>query len=91
MFLSGIEMGVNIVCTLFFTGNHDRSISKVAKCKIKSCMAHCAISVTLPFSSRGASSMTSLTIYDVSNVNPCLVPLGYLSAIYWSFKYPFSE
>ena len=66
MFLLGIKLGVNIVCTLFFTGNHDRSISKVAKCKIKSCMAHFAISVTLPFSSRGARSMTSLTLFDVS-------------------------
>ena len=66
MSLSGIKMGVNVVCTLFFTRNYDRSISKVAKCKIKSCMAHCAISVTLPFSSRGARLMTSLTLYDVS-------------------------
>ena len=27
VFLSGIEIGVNIDCTLFFTGNHDWSIT----------------------------------------------------------------
>ena len=27
VFLSGIKMGVNVVCTLFFTGNHNISIS----------------------------------------------------------------
>ena len=66
MFLSGIRMGVNIVFTLLFTGNYDLSISYVAKCKIKSCVAPCAISVTLHLSSRGARSVTSLTLHDVS-------------------------
>ena len=66
MFLSGIKMGVNKVCTSLLTGKHDWSISLVAKCKIKSCWAPCAISVTLPLSSHGARSVTSLTLYDVS-------------------------
>ena len=37
VFLLGIQMGVNIVCTLLLTGKHDWSISQVAKCKVKSC------------------------------------------------------
>ena len=66
MFLSGIKMGVNIVCTSLLAGKHDWSINYVAKYKTKSCLAPCAISVTLPLSSRGARSATSLTLYDVS-------------------------
>ena len=58
LFLSGIQMGVNIVCTLLLTRKHDWHISLVAKCKIKSFYATCAISVTLPLSSRGARSVT---------------------------------
>ena len=58
LFLSGIQMGVNVVCTLLLTRNHERDISLVAKCKIKSFYATCAISVTLPLSSRGARSVT---------------------------------
>ena len=60
-------MGVNIVCTLLLTRNLDWSISLAAKCKIKSSLATCAISVTLPLSPRGARSVTSLTLYDVNN------------------------
>ena len=37
VFLFGIEMGVNIVCTLLLTGKHNWDITLVAKCKIKSC------------------------------------------------------
>ena len=66
VFLSGIQIGVNVVCTLIFTRNHDWSISLVAKCKIKSSLATCAISVTLSLSLRGARSVTSLTLYDVN-------------------------
>ena len=55
-----------MVCTSALTGKHDLSINLVAKCKIKSCLATCAISVTLPLSSRGARSVTSLTLYDVN-------------------------
>ena len=66
MFLLGIEMGVNVVCTLLLRAKHPWSISEVAICKINSCLAPCAISVTLPFSSRGVRSVTSLTLYDVS-------------------------
>ena len=58
LFLSGIQMGANKVCTLLLTRNHDWSISLVAKCKIKSFYATCAFSVTLPLSSRGARSVT---------------------------------
>ena len=66
MFLLGIEMGVNIVCNFLLPGIHDWSFSYVAICKIKSCLALYAISVTLPLSSLGARSVTSLTLYDVS-------------------------
>ena len=66
MFLSGIKMGVNIVCTLLLPGTHDWSFSFVAICKINSCLALYAISVTLPLSSRGSRSVASLTLYDVS-------------------------
>ena len=59
-------MGVKIFCTLFLTENYDLSISLVAKCKIKSCLGTCAIRVALPLSSRGARSVTSLTLYDVN-------------------------
>ena len=59
-------MGVNLVCTSLLAGKHDLSISYVAKCKIKSCLSPCAISVILPLSSCGARSVTSLTLYDVS-------------------------
>ena len=55
----------NIVCTLLSTGNYDWSISLVVKCKIKSCLATYAISVTLPLSSC-ARSVTSLMLYDVN-------------------------
>ena len=61
VFLSGIKSGVNVVCTLLLPGKHPWSISSVAICKINSCLAPCAISVTLPFSARGARSVTSLT------------------------------
>ena len=64
LFLSGIQTGA--VCTSVLTGKHDWSISLVAKCKIKSCLATCVVSVTLPLSSRGARSVTSLTLYDVN-------------------------
>ena len=57
-------MGVNVVCTLLLTRNLDWRIRLVAKCKIKSSLATCAISVTLPLSSHGARSVTSLTLYD---------------------------
>ena len=73
MFLSGIKMGVNIVCTLLLPGKHPWSISYVAICKINSCLAPCAISVTLPFLSRGARSVTSLTLYDVSKLRLTLL------------------
>ena len=53
-FLSGIEMGVNIVCTLLLPGTSDWSFRLVAICKINSCLAVYAISVTLPLSSHGA-------------------------------------
>ena len=66
MFLSDIKMGANVVCTLLLTGKHNWSISQVANFKIKSCLAPCAISLTLPLSSCGARSVTSLTLYDVS-------------------------
>ena len=66
MFLSGIKMGVNRVCTSLLAGKHNWIISYVVKCKIKSCLAPCAISVTLPLSSHGARSVTSLTLFDVS-------------------------
>ena len=59
------------------------------KCKIKSCLAPCAISTTLPLSSCGAHLVTSLT--SVTNPYPFLVPLNYLGAIYLSFEYLFSE
>ena len=55
-----------IFCTYLLTGNHDWSIREAAKCKIKSCLAQCAISVTLPLSSRGARSVVSLMLNDVS-------------------------
>ena len=55
VFLLGMTMGVNIVCTLLLTGKHDWSISSVAKCKIKSCYAPCAVSITLPILSCDAS------------------------------------
>ena len=54
-----IKIDVNIVCTLLLTGKHDWRISKVTKCKIKSCFAPCDISFTLPLSSGGARSVTS--------------------------------
>ena len=56
-------MGINIVSTLLLTGN---TIGAYVKMQNKSCLAPCAISVTLPFLSRGAHSVTSLTLYDVS-------------------------
>ena len=91
MFLVGIYTGVKIVCTSLLIGKHDWSISSVAKCKIKSCLAHCAISVTLSLSSRGARSVTSSTfnMTSVSNAYPCAVPLSYLGAIYLPFEYLF--
>ena len=64
MVFSGNKMGVNIVFTLFLTGNW--SISYVAKCKVKSCLAPCAISVTLSLLSHGACSVMSFMLYDVS-------------------------
>ena len=64
MFVSGIKMDVNIVCTFLLTRNYDWSISYVAKSKVKSCLA--PFSVTLPLPSRGARSVTSFTLYDVS-------------------------
>ena len=66
MFLFGNEMGKIDVCTSLLTGEHDWSISLVAKCRIKSCLSLCEISVTLPLSSRYARSVTSLTLFDVS-------------------------
>ena len=66
MFLSDMKMGVNIVFTLLFAGKYDWSINLVVKCKTKSCKAICAVSVTLPISSRDASLVTSLTFNDVS-------------------------
>ena len=42
-------MGVNIVCTLLLAGKYDWRISQVVKCKIKSCYAPCAVSITLSY------------------------------------------
>ena len=66
VFLSGMTMGVNIVCTLLLAGKYVWSISYVVKCKIKSFSAPCAVSVTLPILSRNVGVVTSLTFNDVS-------------------------
>ena len=66
LLLSCEMQNVNIVCTSLLTGKHKWRISQVAKCKRKTCLAPCAISIALPLSSHGARSVTSLTLYDVS-------------------------
>ena len=42
------------------------SISLVAKCKIKSCNAPCAVGIMLPILSHDSSVVTSLNFHDVS-------------------------
>ena len=66
MFLSGMTLGVNIVCTLLLAEKYDWSLSYVVKCKIKSFSAPCAVSVTLSILSCDASVVTSFTFNDVS-------------------------
>ena len=61
-------MGVKVTCTSLLPGTHDWRLVKVAICKINSCLAHYAISVTLPLSSHGAHSVTSSTLYDISKL-----------------------
>ena len=59
-------MGVNKVCTSLLTKKKQLEHYLSCEMQIKSCLAPCAISVTLPLSSHGARLVTSSTLYDIS-------------------------
>ena len=58
-------MGVNKVCTMLLTGKHDWSISKVAICKIKSCLAHFLHELTAYFTWAKVGETLILTMLDI--------------------------